>query len=87
MRPAAGQPSDGGVGVVAVSEQDCEGIPWRHLEGCHDCVEGNCVVLATIERYNVGDLFTDKTDPPADPAADTAGSPTSTDAVKAWLLP
>src|SRR5205085_12256053 len=52
----AGQPSDGGVGVVAVSEQDCEGIPWRHLEGCHDCVEGNCVVLATIERYNVGDF-------------------------------
>ncbi|HEX3559754.1 MAG TPA: hypothetical protein VHU19_11155 [Pyrinomonadaceae bacterium] len=68
----AAQPSDGGVAVVSVAEQDCEGIMWRHLEGCHDCAEGNCVVLATVERYNVGDLFTDQTDPPAKPADDTA---------------
>jgi hypothetical protein len=69
---AQGPPADGGVAVVTVTEQDCEEILWRHLEGCPSCDTPNCVVLATIERFNVGDLLTDPTDPPADPQSDTA---------------
>ncbi|MET0649818.1 MAG: hypothetical protein ABW208_24670 [Pyrinomonadaceae bacterium] len=67
---AAGPPSDGGVAVVTVAEQACDEIIWRHLDGCPDCDVPNCVVLATIENYDFGDLFQDQTDPPADVAAD-----------------
>jgi hypothetical protein len=40
--------------VVEVTEQDCEEIFWRHLEGCPHCDTPNCIVLATITDYHVG---------------------------------
>jgi DNA-binding beta-propeller fold protein YncE len=60
----------GGVAVLEVSEETCGEIVWRGLEGCDSCDQANCVVLATIENYHVGDQVWDQTDPPADPAAD-----------------
>ena len=66
------QPTAGGVAIVDVSEQACDGILWRHLKGCPHCDLPNCVVLATIAHYHPGDTIEDETDPPADPVADEA---------------
>jgi len=66
------QASRGGVAVVEVSEQDCEEILWRHLEGCPGCDMPNCVVLATIEHYQIGDRLLDPSDPPSTAEADMA---------------
>jgi DNA-binding beta-propeller fold protein YncE len=62
-----GQPAVGGVAVVTVSEEACEEILWRDLEGCAHCDQPNCVVLATIENYHLNDELWD---PPADTATD-----------------
>ncbi len=64
------QANQGGVAVIDIREQACADILWRHLEGCPACVSGNCVVLATIERYVVGDRIERQTDPPAKPDID-----------------
>ena len=63
---------DGGVAKVEVKDLACADILWRHLDGCPHCDIPNCVVLATIENYQVGDRIEDQTDPPATPAADMA---------------
>jgi DNA-binding beta-propeller fold protein YncE len=73
--PFVGDPAvdaRGGVAVIEVTEQDCEEILWRHLDGCPTCDTGDCVILATIENYHYGDRVEAQTDPPADPAADAA---------------
>jgi len=49
------QPVSGGVAIVEVSEDACSEIFWRHLEGCPHCDLPNCIVLATITDYHVGD--------------------------------
>ncbi len=66
------KPAIGGVAVLDLSEQACAEILWRHLDGCPQCDMPNCVVLATIENYHVGDKIEDQTDPPANPATDIA---------------
>jgi len=48
----------------------CEEIFWRHLEGCPRCDMPNCVVLATIEHYHLGDKIEDQTNPPSKPEDD-----------------
>jgi DNA-binding beta-propeller fold protein YncE len=60
----------GGIAVIDVKEMNCEYILWRSLDGCPSCCEPNCVVLATIAQYHVGDTLLDPTDPPSDPKAD-----------------
>jgi len=62
------QPAAGGVAIVEISEASCSEILWRHLDGCPHCDVPNCVVLATIENYHLGDRIEEQTDPPADPA-------------------
>ena len=57
----------GGVAILHVSEQACEEILWRHLDGCPHCDTPNCVVLGTIESYHVGDKIENQTDPPSQP--------------------
>ncbi|NOT54927.1 MAG: hypothetical protein HOP18_10005 [Deltaproteobacteria bacterium] len=47
------KPALGGVAVLEVSEQSCEEILWRHLDGCPRCDSPNCVVLATITDYRI----------------------------------
>jgi hypothetical protein len=64
------QPAAGGVAVLEIAEASCAEILWRHLEGCPHCDVPNCVVLATIENYHLGDRMEEQTDPPADPAQD-----------------
>jgi hypothetical protein len=64
------QPAAGGVAIVEVSEASCAEILWRHLDGCPHCDVPDCVVLATIENYRLGDRLEEQTDPLADPAQD-----------------
>ena len=66
------QPTLGGVAIIEISEDACSEIPWRHLNGCPHCDRPDCVVLATIENYNLGDRIEAQTVPPADPQQDTA---------------
>jgi hypothetical protein len=47
------KPAVGGVAIVEASEQACEEILWRHLDGCPHCDTPNCVVLATITDYHI----------------------------------
>jgi hypothetical protein len=82
------KPVVGGVAVLDMSEQACEEILWRHLDGCPQCNTPNCVVVATIEHYKAGDKVEDQTDPPADPAKDIAAGITRIDNRKGrQLLP
>jgi DNA-binding beta-propeller fold protein YncE len=65
--PFLGMPAntfDGGVAKIEVNEGACEEILWRHLDGCPQCDTSNCVGLATIENYQVGNKVEDQTDPP-----------------------
>jgi len=66
--------NDGGVAILKIDERQCSEILWRHLEGCPQCDQPNCVVLGTIESYRVGDKLLDPVDPPSDPLADDAAN-------------
>lgn len=73
--PYTGDPAnaaDGGVAIVGIAESECCSKIWKSLDGCPGCDVADCVVLATLKNFEVGDTFEDQTDPPADPAADTA---------------
>jgi len=59
------------VAIVEISEDACSEVLWRHLDGCPHCDLPDCVVLATIENYNIDDRIEAQTDPPADPQQDT----------------
>jgi len=73
-------PADGGVAIVDIeSSSECCSRIWKSLDGCPGCDVANCVVLATIRNFVVGDTFEDQTDPPADPAADTTNKITRID--------
>jgi len=41
------------------SAQPCDDLWWNHLNGCPSCDTPNCVVLATIANYHVGDVIDD----------------------------
>src|SRR5205823_10517772 len=64
------QSGEGGVAILTITEQACDDILWRHLDGCPYCDIPSCVTLATIEHYVYGDKIEDQTDPPADPQND-----------------
>jgi DNA-binding beta-propeller fold protein YncE len=64
----------GGIAVFTVDQGDCAELLWKPLDGCNDCDDPNCVVLATITGYQPGFTMRDATQPPTDPGADrTAG--------------
>ncbi len=62
----------GGIAVFDVQLHDCADLPWKSLEGCDDCDDANCVVLATITGYRPGFKMLDIADPVPDPVADLA---------------
>ena len=49
----------GGVAVFEVEQHDCRELLWKSLDGCDDCDEANCVVLATITGYRPGFVMLD----------------------------
>jgi DNA-binding beta-propeller fold protein YncE len=77
----------GGVAVIEVNEETCAEILWRDLEGCAHCDNPNCVVLATIEGYQLDDQIWDQADPPADPALDDNNHIDRIDNLTRRLLP
>jgi hypothetical protein len=81
------QPTLGGVAIVEISEDACSDVLWRHLNGCPHCDLPDCVVLATIENYNLGDRIEAQTVPPADPQQDTADKIARIDNRTRRLLP
>jgi hypothetical protein len=58
------------VAIIDVTEQDCGDLLGRSLRGCPACDVPDCIILATMETYNLGDKLDDQTDPPADPTVD-----------------
>jgi len=60
----------GGVAVFSVENEVCADIFWRSLDGCDDCDDPNCVVVATIHGYEPGFVMLDPSDPLSDPAID-----------------
>lgn len=50
------------VATYVVQEARCREIFWRSLDGCPSCHE-DCVVLATVEGYTLGDRLEDLPDP------------------------
>ncbi|HEY3127850.1 MAG TPA: hypothetical protein VGL91_00180 [Acidobacteriota bacterium] len=50
---------DGGVAKIEIKNLACEDLLWEHLNGCPHCDVPNCVVLATIKDYRVGDRIDD----------------------------
>jgi hypothetical protein len=41
----------GAVAVLSIAQTDCSSIFDSAIDGCPDCADGNCVVLATITGY------------------------------------
>lgn len=41
----------GAVAVLNISQTDCSAIFDRAIDGCPDCSDGDCIVLATIKGY------------------------------------
>ena len=46
-----GKSIPGGIAILDVIQDDCCGLFKQTIEGCPDCTDGNCIVLATINGY------------------------------------
>jgi hypothetical protein len=53
------QLTNGGVAILEVTQTDCSGIFQTLIDGCPDCDQGDCLVLATIKEYVYGSAVTD----------------------------
>ncbi len=60
----------GAVAVVDIFDTDCRDLLRGH--DCPECDTPDCLVLARVENWMVGDKLEDPTDPPSTPAADQA---------------
>jgi DNA-binding beta-propeller fold protein YncE len=49
-----GKSIPGGIAILNVVQDDCCDIFKQTIEGCLDCTDGNCIVLATINGYKYG---------------------------------
>lgn len=61
----------GGIAVLDILEQDCRGL-LCDIQDCSNCETSDCLVLATIENYHVGDQLADLANPVSDPVDDNA---------------
>ncbi|MGA2812509.1 MAG: hypothetical protein ABSG16_13990 [Candidatus Acidiferrum sp.] len=50
---------NGGVAVISVLATNCADLFKLSIEGCPDCGDGNCIVLATINGYTFGQPVVD----------------------------
>jgi hypothetical protein len=68
----AGPLPTGAVAVIDITSSDCRDLLLAH--DCPSCGGSDCVVLARVENWKVGDKLEDPLDPPSSPSADaTAG--------------
>lgn len=56
--------------LAVFADASCDEVVWRHLHGCVDCVQANCIVLATITQYQYDASMLDPTAP--EPVDDVA---------------
>jgi len=49
-----GKSIPGGVAILNVTQDGCCDLFNQTIEGCPDCTDGNCIVLATINAYKYG---------------------------------
>jgi DNA-binding beta-propeller fold protein YncE len=49
-----GKSIPGGIAILNVVQDDCCDTFKQTIEGCPDCTDGNCIVLATIKGYKYG---------------------------------
>jgi DNA-binding beta-propeller fold protein YncE len=54
-----GKSVPGAVAVLNVVQDACCDLLNRTIEGCPDCTDGNCIILATINNYKFGQLVVD----------------------------
>ena len=66
---AAPDGSDGGVAVIDIEDEDCA-ARLHEVRDCPDCATGDCLVLATVRRWQPGFSLLDPADPAPTPAQD-----------------
>jgi hypothetical protein len=66
----AGPPPTGAVAVIDITNADCRDALLGH--DCPACGAPDCVLLARVENWKVGDKLQDVLDPPSSPSADAA---------------
>src|SRR5207253_1003444 len=47
-----------GAAVFDVEPRDCSEIVWKALDGCTDCEDESCVLLASIDDFVLGQAVT-----------------------------
>jgi len=48
-----------GAAIFHLTEKDCEGILWKALDGCPECADPSCLLLAAVSDYSLGATVTD----------------------------
>ena len=48
-----------GAAIFHLTEKDCEGILWKALNGCPECADPSCLLLAAVSDYSLGATVTD----------------------------
>ena len=66
----AGPPPTGAVAVIDITSSNCRDLLLAR--DCPSCDASDCVVLARVENWKVGDKLEDRLDPPSSPSADAA---------------
>ena len=66
----AGPPPTGAVAVIDITSSNCRDLLLGH--DCPSCDIPDCVVLARVENWKVGDKLEDLLDPPSSSSADAA---------------
>jgi hypothetical protein len=66
----AGPPPTGAVAVIDITSSNCRDLLLGH--DCPSCDIPDCVVLARVESWKVGDKLEDLLDPPSSSSADAA---------------
>jgi DNA-binding beta-propeller fold protein YncE len=66
---AASDGSDGGVAVIDIEDDDCA-RRLHEVHACPDCGTADCLVLATVRRWQPGRRLLDPADPAPTPAED-----------------
>ena len=64
------QGSTGILQVQGVTEERCDELLWKQLDGCGDCDAPDCVTLATVRYYRSGARVESPATPPVDTATD-----------------
>lgn len=54
-----GKSIPGGIAILNVVQDACCDLLKQSIDGCPDCTDGNCIILATINGYTYGEAIAD----------------------------